>query len=347
MAARPGPSPTLIEILRCPFCAVQVERRDGALACPTCSRSFELAGEIPLMLHRDLPGAEAKLAESAGWVEKARSDGWYEPDDAIDAALPFLARDVPGWTDLTWLANGHSFQVLLDRYVGGARGLRVLELGAAKAWAAPYWRERGCEYVATDILVDAKIGLGRGEFYGEFGRVQADGEHLPFPDALFDLTYCLATLHHALDLPRMVAEMARVTGPGGVFDLTYCLATLHHALDLPRMVAEMARVTSPGGVVAGLNEGTRGMRASPENPDQDGEKALGINEHVHTPWEYLAAFRRAGLAVRRLERAEGWPPVPYGGMISRIPKVGMSLGTFVHLSLAGYASVSIYARKHA
>ena len=315
MAARPGPSPTLIEILRCPFCAVQVERRDGALACPTCSRSFELAGEIPLMLHRDLPGAEAKLAESAGWVEKARSDGWYEPDDAIDAALPFLARDVPGWTDLTWLANGHSFQVLLDRYVGGARGLRVLELGAAKAWAAPYWRERGCEYVATDILVDAKIGLGRGEFYGEFGRVQADGEHLPFAS--------------------------------GLFDLTYCLATLHHALDLPRMVAEMARVTSLGGVVAGLNEGTRGMRASPENPDQDGEKALGINEHVHTPWEYLAAFRRAGLAVRRLERAEGWPPVPYGGMISRIPKVGMSLGTFVHLSLAGYASVSIYARKHA
>jgi len=315
VAARPGPSPTLIEILRCPFCAVQVERRDGALACPTCSRSFELAGEIPLMLHRDLPGAEAKLAESAGWVEKARSDGWYEPDDAIDAALPFLARDVPGWTDLTWLANGHSFQVLLDRYVGGARGLRVLELGAAKAWAAPYWRERGCEYVATDILVDAKIGLGRGEFYGEFGRVQADGEHLPFAS--------------------------------GLFDLTYCLATLHHALDLPRMVAEMARVTSLGGVVAGLNEGTRGMRASPENPDQDGEKALGINEHVHTPWEYLAAFRRAGLAVRRLERAEGWPPVPYGGMISRIPKVGMSLGTFVHLSLAGYASVSIYARKHA
>jgi SAM-dependent methyltransferase len=314
VAGGPGPSAALIEILRCPFCAERLEDGDGALACPGCARRFELAGEIPLMLHRELPGAEAKLAESAGWVEKARADGWYEPDDAIDAALPFLARDIPGWTDLTWLANGHSFQVLLDRYVGEATGLRVLELGAAKAWAAPFWRERGCEYVATDILVDAKIGLGRGAFYGEFGRVQADGEHLPFPDALFDLTYCLATLHHALDLPRMVAEMARVT--------------------------------SPGGVVAGLNEGTRGIRAGPENPDQEAEKALGINEHVHTVWEYLAAFRRAGLAVRRLERAEGWPPVPYGGLLSRIPKLGMSLGTFVHLSLAGYASVSIYARKH-
>jgi SAM-dependent methyltransferase len=189
----------------------------------------------------------------------------------------------------------------------------VLEVGAAKAWAAPYWPDRGCEYVATDILVDPKIGLGRGAFYGEFSRVQADGEHLPFPD--------------------------------GLFDLTYCVATLHHALDLPLMLAEMARVTKPGGVVAGLNEGTRGFRSSSDNPAQEGEKSLGINEHVHTVWAYLAAFRKAGLGVRRIERSEGWPPKPWGGLLSRVPKVGMTLGTFVHLSAAGYGSVSIYARK--
>ena len=203
--------------------------------------------------------------------------------------------------------------MLLDRYVGEARGLRVLEVGAAKAWAAPFWRERDCEYVATDILVDANIGLGRGAFYGEFGRVQADAEHLPFAD--------------------------------GVFDVTYCLATLHHALDLPRMVGEMSRVTRPGGVVAGLNEGTRGLLRSGENPAQAAEKALGINEHVHSVVHYLNAFRAAGLTVRRLERAEGWPPVPYGGTLSKIPKIGMTLGTVVHLSAAVYGSVSIYARK--
>jgi SAM-dependent methyltransferase len=309
------PSAELVEILRCPFCGGRLRAAADSLDCPACNRVFAFEGEIPLMLHPELPGAPAKLAEASGWVEKARSDGWYEPDDALDALLPFVARDVPGWTDLTWLANGHSFQVLLDRYVGPARGLRVLELGAAKAWAAPYWRERDCSYVATDILVDTQIGLGRGRFYGEFGRVQADGEHLPFPD--------------------------------GLFDVCYCVATLHHALDLPRMVSEMARVTRPGGVVAGLNEGTRGIRAGADNPDQRAEKALGINEHVHPVWSYLRAFRTAGVTVRRLERAEGWPPVPYGGLLARIPKVGMSLGTFVHLSLAGYGSVSIYGRKRA
>ena len=114
------------------------------------------------------------------------------------------------------------------------------------------------------------------------------------------------------------------------------------------MLVEMARVTKPGGVVTGLNEGTRGFFRSSENPDQESEKALGINEHVHTVWAYMRRVPpAAGLDVRRIERAEGWPPGPYGGLLSKIPKVGMTLGTFVHLSAATYGSVSIYARKRA
>ena len=306
---------SLLGLLRCPFCSATLrEEADGSLACSGCGRSFPVEDGIPLMLHEDLPGAREKLGETAGWVEKARAEGWYEPDDAVDAVLPFVVREL-GWKDLNWLANGHSFQVLLDRYVGPLRGLRVLEVGAAKAWAARFWLERGCEFVATDILVDPKIGLGRGAFYGDFGRVQADGEHLPFPDASFDVVYCVATLHHALDLPRMVREMARVARPTAV--------------------------------VAGLNEGTKGLRTSPDNPEQEGEKALGINEHVHSIWAYVYAFFRAGLTVRRIERADGWPPVPYGRALSKLPKVGLTLGTLSHLSAADYAGVSIYARKRA
>ena len=302
----------LLTLLRCPFCRASLAEGDGSLACSGCGRSFRVEDGIPLMLHEDLPGAREKLGETAGWVEKARAEGWYEPDDSVDAVLPFVGREL-GWDDLIWLGNAHSFEVLLQRYVGERRGLRVLEVGAAKAWASRFWLERDCEFVATDILVDPKIGLGRGAFYGEFGRVQADGEHLPFPDAAFDVVYCVATLHHALDLQRMVGEMARVARPGGV--------------------------------VAGLNEGTRGLRRSPDNPDQAGEKALGINEHVHSVWAYAYAFTRAGLAVRRIERPDGFPPSPYGRRLSKIPKVGLSLGTLAHLSAAHYGGVSIYARK--
>jgi SAM-dependent methyltransferase len=305
----------LLEILRCPFCRVALAADGDSLVCRSCDRVFERAANgIPLMLHRDLPGGPEKLREAEGWLEKAKQEGWYQPDDTVDAVLPFVNREL-GWNDPNWLANGHSFQVLLDRYVKEERGLRVLEVGAAKAWAARFWLERDCEYVATDILVDDNIGLGRGAFYGDFGRVQADGENLPFDD--------------------------------GTFDLTYCVATLHHALDLPKMVREMARVTRPGGVVAGLNEGTRGIGRSSDNPDQAGEKKLGINEHVHTAIAYFTAFARAGLTVRRMERSDGWPPIPFGYFLSRIPKVGMTIGTLAHLSAGRYAGVSIYARKRA
>jgi SAM-dependent methyltransferase len=304
----------LLELLRCPLCHASLEAGEQSLTCSGCGRRFAVQDGIPLMLHEDLPGAREKLAETAGWVEKARSEGWYEPDDAVDSVLPFVNREL-GWDDLVWLANGHSFQVLLDRYVGELRGLRVLEVGAAKAWASRFWLERDCEYVATDILVDPKIGLGRGAFYGDFGRVQADGEHLPFVDESFDVVYCVATLHHALDLRQMVREMARVARPGAV--------------------------------VAGLNEGTRGLGRSPENPDQASEKEVGINEHVHTVWAYTAAFLGAGLRVRRLERPDGWPPSPYGRLLSKIPKIGLSLGTLTHLSAVHYCGVSLYARKPA
>ena len=258
----------LLEILRCPFCRSSLREEGDGLACGGCGRRFDRAsGGIPLMLHQELPGAREKLREAEGWLEKARAEGWYEPDDAVDAVLPFVNREL-GWNDMNWLANGHSFEVLLGRYVDGATGLRVLEVGAAKAWAARFWLERDCDFVATDILVDEKIGLGRGAFYGDFGRVQADGENLPFADATFDVTYCVATLHHALDLPKMVREMVRVT--------------------------------KPGGTVAGLNEGVRGVFRSGENPEQAGEKELGINEPV-------SSARTAGRRCRSATSSPGCP----------------------------------------
>jgi len=302
----------LLELLCCPFCRAALTGGSDAFVCTACGRSFGVENGIPLLLHPELPGAREKLGEAVGWVAKAREEGWYEPDDVVDAVLPFVNEEL-GWDDLNWASNSHSIRVLLGDVANGTPGSRVLELGAAKAWASRFWLERGCEYVATDILADAKIGLGRGAFYGDFTRIQADGEHLPFRD--------------------------------GSFDVVYCVATLHHALDLNRMVREMARVARRGAVVAGLNEGTRGVLRSPQNPEQEAEKALGINEHVHTVWAYAAAFVRNGLTIRRLERADGKPPSPYGRVLSKLPRVGPPLGTLVHLSVYPYAGVSIYAAR--
>ena len=308
--------PALLDVLRCPVCRARVYERDASVGCTRCGREYAVEESIPRMLDASFPGMDEKLAEVASWPALARAEGWYEPDDDVDAHLPFLCRDL-GWDEPTWRANEHSFQLLLDDHVRS--GLRVLEVGAAKCWAAQHLVPRGCWYVGTDILADPNIGLGRGRFFeaqvGRFGRVQADGERLPFAD--------------------------------GAFDLTYCVAALHHALDLRAMVGEMARVTRRGGTVAALNEGTRAPLRGGESPDQAHERTFGINEHTHSLWGYLGAFVRAGLVPRRVEHAEGPSALAdrrIAGRLLRLPG-GRLWATLWAQNAYAFSGVTIFATK--
>src|SRR4051812_32085781 len=121
--------------MRCPVCRGSLEQVSNGFDCPACGGRYAVEHGIPRMLDDRLPGIAAKRAEIDGWVAMAKAQGWYDPDDAVDAALPYLCRDL-GWEDRTWRANEHSFSLLLDRYV--QPGLRVLEVGAGKAWAAQH-----------------------------------------------------------------------------------------------------------------------------------------------------------------------------------------------------------------
>jgi SAM-dependent methyltransferase len=277
-------------------------------------RAYTVEDGIPRLLDPTAPGLEAKLREVVAWPLLAREQGWYETDDRVDAALPYLNSEL-GWQDRAWGATEYGFRLLLDRYV--RRGDRVLEIGAAKSWAAQHLLPRGCEYVACDLVVDPVIGLGRGRFFEQravpYLRIQADGERLPF-----------------------AAES---------FDVAFCVATLHHALDLRAMVAELARVTRRGGVVAALNEGTRAPYVSENNPEQAHEQALGINEHVHTMWAYLWAFARSGLQPVRLEYAEGPAELARRRIAGKLLRLGQPAATLWALNAYPYAGLSLYARR--
>jgi SAM-dependent methyltransferase len=277
-------------------------------------RAYTVEDGIPRLLDPTAPGLEAKLREVAAWPLLAREQGWYETDDRVDAALPYLNSEL-GWQDRAWGATEYGFRLLLDRYV--RRGDRVLEIGAAKSWAAQHLLPRGCEYVACDLVVDPVIGLGRGRFFEQravpYLRIQADGERLPF-----------------------AAES---------FDVAFCVATLHHALDLRAMVAQLARVTRRGGVVAALNEGTRAPYVSENNPEQAHEQALGINEHVHTMWAYLWAFARSGLQPVRLEYAEGPAELARRRIAGKLLRLGQPAATLWALNAYPYAGLSLYARR--
>jgi len=295
----------------CPACRGTLS---AELVCASCGRDYETADGIARLLDPAARGMDAKLRELAAWPELAREQGWYEADDRIDTALPFLNRDL-GWEDRAWAATEHGFQLLLDHYV--ASGDRILEVGAAKSWASQHLLPRGCEYVACDLVVDPLIGLGRGAFFearvGPYLRVQADAERLPFAD--------------------------------GTFDVAFCVATLHHALDLRAMVGELARVTRPGGVVAGLNEGTRAPYRSGANPEQAHEKELGINEHVHTMWAYLWAFGRSGLRPVRLEYAQGPGELAQRNIAGKLLRAGRLPATLWALNAYAYSGLSLFARR--
>lgn len=67
----------------------------------------------------------------------------------------------------------------------------------------------GTRYVAVD-LDEGKLGLLREKFPG-IEAVVGDATALPFPDASFDYTICLAVAHHLADIDALLSELARVT----------------------------------------------------------------------------------------------------------------------------------------
>lgn len=297
----------------------------GKLHCLSCAEDYVVRDGIPEMVSPHLPHYAEKMREAQGWVAFARDETWYQPSREVDLALPYVVEKL-GWRAedaSNWVGASDSFDQLLEHSI--RPGLRVLEIGAAKTWTAHYLIERGCHYYGCDMVTDPNIGLGRARFFQEeFGIdyevIAADAEYLPFAD--------------------------------GQFDLVFAVAALHHALDLPQMISEMARVCKAGGTVAGLSEGVRSYFAKPDAPKQDKEKSYGINEHVYTLADYTGSYRQAGLTVTKLRRASsdqwfvspGWRTLLRG--VRALPLVGERLATIAVLGfLHQYDGLTIFGRK--
>jgi 2-polyprenyl-3-methyl-5-hydroxy-6-metoxy-1,4-benzoquinol methylase len=61
----------------------------------------------------------------------------------------------------------------------------------------------------------------RGMRYGlDLAPINAAGEALPFPDALFDIVMCVDVLEHVRDPEALLAEISRCLKPGGLCQIT-------------------------------------------------------------------------------------------------------------------------------
>lgn len=327
---------TLLDYLRCSLCqqslrvietpTVSNVITQGVLRCTGCDHEFAIENGIPNMLASQLPGYVEKMREANGWVALSKAKGWYEATPEIDLALPDVVGQL-GWNPKmasTWLGTYHSFTHMLEAYV--RPGMKVLEVGAAKTWAGAKVVQRGCTYTGFDMVADPNIGLGRSAFYQQhyhisYEVVAGDAEFLPFASDTFDLVFAVAALHHALNLPQMVRELARVT--------------------------------KPNGIVAGLNEGVRGRWTTAEVKSQAEEKSYGINEHCYTLVEYYAAFHQADLQIKQVMQSTRYREflTPRWQWLLRtidaIPYYGdrWAIGLLVDF-LHGYEGLTIYGQKY-
>jgi SAM-dependent methyltransferase len=90
-------------------------------------------------------------------------------------------------------------------------GRRVLDVGCGVGmYTAAFLRETPHVF---GVEVERERALEARERAA--GVVQAVGEHLPFPDAAFDVVFSHEVLEHVADDRACVAEMVRVTRPGG------------------------------------------------------------------------------------------------------------------------------------
>lgn len=115
-----------------------------------------------------------------------------------------------------------------DAHLLGAElaGRRILEVGCGAAMCSRWLRTQGAHPVAFDLsagmLRHARAGAEQTGL--DVPLVQADAQHLPFGDGVFDLAFtAFGAVPFVADSARVMREVARVLRPGGrwVFAATH------------------------------------------------------------------------------------------------------------------------------
>ncbi|MCR9085921.1 MAG: bifunctional 2-polyprenyl-6-hydroxyphenol methylase/3-demethylubiquinol 3-O-methyltransferase UbiG [Rhodobacteraceae bacterium] len=99
------------------------------------------------------------------------------------------------------------------------QGAAVLDLGCAGGFMAEALDDRGARVTGIDPAAQA-IDAARAHAAQTGREIAYDvgvGEALPYPEDAFDHVVCVDVLEHVSDLPRVLAEVARVLKPGGLF----------------------------------------------------------------------------------------------------------------------------------
>jgi ubiquinone/menaquinone biosynthesis C-methylase UbiE len=156
---------------------------------------------IRIMLVAALLGAAL-----AGWIVRQRSRPTacpYNQRVFLDLPRPFLSRKK------------------LLRMLAPAPGERVLEVGPGTGYYTLAVADRlgpGGQIDALDLqqpMLDEMMARAHARGLSNVVPVQRDARQMPFPDAVFDAAFLVATLGEIPDRDRALRELHRVLKPGG------------------------------------------------------------------------------------------------------------------------------------
>ncbi|TAK50764.1 MAG: glycosyltransferase [Gammaproteobacteria bacterium] len=170
-------------------------------------------------------GARRRAMQQVAQFERGRAgrsslaaarDYWNERID--DTRLSDHPRGSAGFYAALDAHRLRKSDYLLD-YVDFAAwaGHDVLEIGCGAGLDLVRFARAGARVTGVDLASRA-LELARGccaVAGAQAELVEADGAHLPWPDASFDLVYCLGVLPFAPDPAGVVAEAHRLLRPGG------------------------------------------------------------------------------------------------------------------------------------
>jgi 2-polyprenyl-3-methyl-5-hydroxy-6-metoxy-1,4-benzoquinol methylase len=126
-----------------------------------------------------------------------------------------LTADRLRFTDADYLDHESWIRPAMS-LLGNVAGKQVLDMGCGHGMASVVLARRGAHVTAFDLSLEyVREAHARAAANGvTIDCLQADAEHLPFPDNAFDAIWGNAILHH-LDLQTAAREIHRVLRPGG------------------------------------------------------------------------------------------------------------------------------------
>jgi SAM-dependent methyltransferase len=194
--ARRGPAPLeeILDLLRCPRCAVALRAEGSDLVCESGHR-YPVVDEIPVLLPERVDLDLERHAEEhpAGDAYGAGSHaGWHE--------LGYYKRDLVA----RLLRQAPVPRASLDVGCG--------DWGVHHAIAGSIGRELA---VAGDISLDlVRHARNAATAPGRIHHLVFSAEAIPFRDGIFDLTYCSEVLEHLVRPETAIAEMRRTSARG-------------------------------------------------------------------------------------------------------------------------------------